>query len=223
MIFYKQCKRLRSQGDKLIRWLWELFAWLREPYQLWLSFIFILFLTLAIWLTGVTELKIRLMGWLLQLGGTGTVVWQIQQQLVSFNLSNPIKEWLSRFPSWNRKISNSSVSGVMTSISSQGKVIGNLSISEKTREERLKILEKKLVQLKEEIQKNQEKIERVERSNNKALQQEKQDRVARDEELKELLKDTQTDNLHIPIIGVLFLLIGTTLSTFSNELYKLFS
>lgn len=228
----KLLKRLRIQLQKLIRYLKELYYWLIEPFRLLFRFFGLPILVLLssmgiIWWTGISETKIRVLGWLFQLLGTGTVVCEIQQQLNFFNVSNPIKDWgkdwINRVPSLNRTITLSSILREELSIRDELRIVRKLQTSGKTREERIKILEKEMNQILEELEQKDEKINNLEKSNNKALEEEKQARKSADEELKEQLKDAQTKSLHVPINGVILLLAGTTLSTLSKELNELFS
>lgn len=65
----KLLKRLGIQLQKLIRYLKELFYWLIEPFRLLFQFFGLPILVLLssmgiIWWTGISETKIRVLGWL---------------------------------------------------------------------------------------------------------------------------------------------------------------
>jgi hypothetical protein len=218
---------------KLFRWLKAVSRWLVcEPAPVWLAVSPVIAAgVLAVYLLpfifGITlEDSMRYSGLLLQFGGLATIAWEISQTRASFgrpNLATSVRQWIGRFPPYNRRLVTGSGHATMGhfTVSGQG-YVWSTARPDSTVERRLEVLEKNLQELNERFVRAQKELEQQIRSQAEDIKREKEARASADDEIRAKLEATQTDGLHISSMGVVWFFIGITMSTIPSELAWLF-
>lgn len=218
MYFCKYLSKIGSFLSKCLNWLGRFLNWLfRTPpasVKITITSVIVLFLLLLFieFKELDLELPIRIVGVFYQLIGTFTVVCEIREKLKSFNEPNPIEKWIAKFPSWNNQTRYIDSSVVVTGTGGFGKE--RLSVTSTKIEDRVAMLEKKYNHLENKIDNNERKNNQL----NVRLEQEEESRKKLETELKKQIKENETTNIYIPLLGVVQIFFGTILSTFSSEI-----
>ncbi|MDY0385085.1 hypothetical protein [Trichlorobacter sp.] len=200
--------------------------WLSEMKFTWLSLTIILIALIISLGPYSTEPVIRITGLFLQVLGIGTVIWGISETRALFghpSFANKTKEWLKRFPLFQRKHVSIACSGsISIALTGNGRAYSTHSAGNNpTVENRLEALEKNIASIHERINQTQKDIDQECQKSATALQQETQLRQTEDRIIQEKLEATGTGGVHISAIGASWLFVGVVLSTASVEIAKL--
>jgi hypothetical protein len=204
-------------------WLTRFWSWVKEATMLWLA-ITVLVGALAIaLLPTLNESRVRIVGLVLQLCGIMTVAQGISETRRFFgrpSLLSLWRNWVNRFPPFHRKIIMATVAGTMElSGAAQAHVWSN-SGPDASIEERVAILEKNLLRVRDTTYEVQQKLDDESRSRENALVTERQLREAADSEIRNKLEATETGGLNLSLVGVVWLSVGLIFSTVPTEIVR---
>jgi len=208
----------------LIPWVKAIVRWFAEWKYFWVALgVTIVALLLAV-RPGTTEAFVRLTGLVLQLLGVVTVVWGIGETRALFghpSIVAIVRSRLARFPRFKMQ----PVTANGNSTSPGNKASGRADVmdsagSDSSIEARVMVLEKNLFRTNQRIEHAQREFDSEVRNSNLALQREIQERTAEDQAIRAKLEATGTGGVHISVIGALWLFVGVTLSTASQEIFK---
>ena len=210
--------------NKLWSWLKALWNWLSELRHFWLAFAvtgIAFFISLK---PGTAEPVIRLSGLVLQLLGVGTVAWGISETRALFgrpSLFAVAKNWLCRFPPFHSRVVSGTVNITLGGDTMSGRGYGMDNAGPNaTPEARIEVLEKNILRVNERIDQTQREMDAEFRNTGAALKREEQARAAEDQAIHHKLEISETGGIHVTAMGVLWLLVGITLSTASSEIAK---
>lgn len=205
-------------------WAQALFRWLAEvKYFLIAIGVTIVALRLTI-RPGTTEPFVRLTGLVLQLLGVATVIWGISETRAMFGLSSTavaVRSWLKRFPDIKREaiIANGNCRPPKSTVSLEGYTM-DYAGRDASIETRVEVLEKNLIHTNQRIDRTKSEFGNEVRNSKLALQSERLERTTEDQKIHAKLIATNTGGVHISVIGALWLFVGVTLSTASQEIFK---
>ena len=207
------------------RFLKDSWFWLWEPLLFYIAVLLVALPIIASFLWPDKNV-IRYAGLFLQLLGVGTVAWDILETRKFFDLLSIWKEahqrfrrWLCDRPKYRRGIVVELETGTGVGVgSSDIKFVETKTSPDAAVEEKLQALEKNLEQIRDDLVRFQEGVDDQIAKLRQSFKQEEQTRVEKDQEIKDLLTDSETGRLHISMTGVMFLVLGITMSTISAEL-----
>lgn len=207
-------------------WVRALVCWLSEPKYLWFAIIVTLAPLVVCILLGPTERIIRMSGLVLQLLGVGTVISEIRGTRKLFNLPSLLtiaRCWFARVPRFREQTTPISFHATLPAMEClfRGYEMNECGVDASV-EDRLAVLEKNIILTNQRINQTQREMDDAIRDANNALEQEVNKRASEDQSIHDKLEATGTGGIHISAIGVLWLLVGVTLSTASQEIAKLF-
>jgi len=200
---------------KLVYFIKEVFVWFSLiPDYIWMNILIIIYTFILLLFLNFSEISYRIVGLLFQCIGTLTTIFQINNLLKFFNKSNPCMEWLRRFPCYNRSIKDSASKSEVNSttlVSSESVKYSKIPITLEEQVETLRNeVNKNIIQINNRVSDMEETINKNKKQLEEGLKENKKE-----------LKESQTNDIHIPLIGIVYILIGTFLSTFSQELVEL--
>ncbi len=216
----------KEELKRLSSWLRTLSGWLSEkpPRHLFFAVIVIGGALVAA-LAFPSERTVRLTGLVWQLIGIVIVVCDIQGKSKRYDfpgLWQSFREWLRRRPAYGSGSVHRWVGAASGSVSLRG---GRASLRVglppgASVEQRVRLLEQSLESQSDKLDSLQDQVDQNRIAQDGALQSEHQVRKAAIETLNEALKATQTDGLHISMIGTGCVLMGSILSTASIEIFS---
>lgn len=205
----------------MFAFLKRLFRWfVIEPRFFWFMSALFAVLLLFIW-SLPSEANVRYAGLFLQVLGISTVAWELNETYKHFGQPGYRKrflEWLRRFPK-----SGKHVLGAVGVAS--GSSVVQAYLTTWTPDKPGTSIEDRL----NDVVKNQERfideIQTLRTSTNQRIDQqvrelvaEKKERERQGQSIRDELEQAHTGNLHISMRGLIFLLIGVTLATLSDEI-----
>lgn len=210
--------------SKLLSWFDRLVSWLAEPYRGWLCLLTILAAAAyATWFP-VSEFRIRGTGLVLQILGIGTAAYSIRDIRKRFRHDGSIEQllaWLSRFPKWHRPVVIITGTGALgiASSSARAEVWGNVNPAAST-QEMLTVMLSNVERLRERIRSLENDLDTTKDRFVEELRTETEARSQADLGLSKETEGAHTGGLTVGIIGVLWLLVGTVLSTLAPEITR---
>ena len=209
---------------RLIRWLRALVSWVAQPHLVWLV-LAVIGLSMALPLVGGTaEWKIRLSGLLLQLSGVGTVAYGLRETRRLFGLpvaGSLFRSWFAGFPSWrgHTVLAGSTATGFaecsarghvwtpMNPDASQAELLGAVA-------QNVERLNQRLLHVEAESNAHARTVAR-------AIGDEQEARSRGDAEIRAKLEAAQVGGISISFAGLIWLVFGLAMATFSSELAHL--
>jgi len=202
-----------------------IWPWLVQARYIWITAAIICVALIISLRLHPTEQVIRLTGLVLQLFGICTVIWGISETRALFGLpsvASKTKVWLNSFPLLRRNVRLNVGNATIPITSSKVRLYGTHGPgATPTIDSRLDDLEKAVISIHERISQTQKEMDEEFQRTAGALKHEEQLRQAEDSTIRAKLEVTGTGGLHISAIGALLLMVGTILSTASNELPEL--
>lgn len=173
-----------------------------------------------------TELRVRYTGLLLELLGVATVIAGLTDKSRLFDrpsLGSYIVSSVKEFPRWPGADVNVALTGV--SLSASTGMVARLSAwsraADDSLEKRVAALEKNIESLKADHSEAVQALRKADESLRNDLKREVAESRAAELDLRKKLEGLGADGLHIEALGVLWVVVGTILSTISSELAKL--
>jgi hypothetical protein len=216
---------VRDHTRKTISYLRDNRVWLWESRFFWLTVMGAAGFPAAVLAWWPYEQVIRSAGLGLQLAGIGTVWWGIQETRNLFDHPTFLMQaraWLRRRPKYGGRSVAVGLSTGAVAISSGRAAVWSHASADATLEQRIGMLEKNLLRVRDDLGGFQTKTEEDIRRQEQAMKQEQQARESADQEIREKLKATETGGLYISAMGALWLLVGVTMGTIPAELSGVF-
>ena len=204
-------------------------SWLlRDPWPVWLALIPPVVAILAGWyLPFEPELRVRVAGFAVTLAGVGLVVKGIQEKRALFgrpSFGSRIKSWVSRLPAVFGKpravVAKASISAGGAVAMGEAYVTTSASADAPV-EQRLAVLEENLKRANDRISRLGERLNTEVNRLTAAISTETSARQAGDREVRERIEELSVGGLDLEAAGVVWVLAGTTYSTFPAELAAL--
>ena len=212
---------------KLVRWLSRIATWLHEARGAWGATFAVVVVFLISWATfPAWELRVRIAGLVLQLLGVATVAVGLHKTRRLFcrpSLAKIAVGWFRRFPKFGVEtrivVGSVSLSASPTGFLAHGTVSPPPTAS---LEERIASLGRGLSRANLLIDRTQGRIEEEARNHGSALKSERRERAVGDARIQTLLEEAAAGGLYLEATGVIWLVLGVTLATASNEIVNLF-
>lgn len=206
----------------LLTFLGESLRWLFvRPRLFWMSILPIA-IALVACLLCKSETLVRVSGWSLELLGLGSTGWGLNKTRKDFKLPTLytlIQRWWEVRPRWRRKHAVATASGGLSSGSARVRGYGSTTINpDAPMEQRLAALVENVERLRRDLNDAQTDLETLSDRVTDGLQREAMARSSLAEELRTEQKSVLTDGLLISLVGLLWVGIGLTLSTMSQEI-----
>lgn len=192
-----------------------------QPRLVWGTIIVLgVALVLAFW-PPLSEQRMLIAGWLLQIAGLGTVaqgIRQVRKQFGQGTLLEAVKKW------WGRR------DGVVH-LAAGGLVAGSATVTgaglvsrrpAETLEERVTYLERDLAQLASRVEAGVSDLRKELTASKDAIAFEARQREKETSELKSNMKLFATGGLYVSVMGLVWLAFGITLATIPTEILALF-
>ncbi|RYZ17599.1 MAG: hypothetical protein EOP49_50520 [Sphingobacteriales bacterium] len=207
----------------MIKELGSILKWLGEIWLFWLA-IAVSVAGLAVMFTG-DEKYIRLSGLILQFAGMLATARGIQLTRIFFGqpgIFKTAKNWFSRFPLRRRSSTGVGFVGIAAASSSSRGHLTSAVNPNATLDERVKILEANMESLTIRVSKDAENAEKLMRNLSVDLDEEKRLRISEHQQISERLKEAQTGGLGTALMGLIWLIVGSFLSTGAVEIAERF-
>lgn len=209
----------------LTRFARDLAHWLAEPKRFWLTLAVLLVATYIALSPPTEEARVRRVGWILEIFGVGTVMWDLRSRRVQFGKPSMVvwaKGWLRRFPSIRSRVVTSAAIGAGGIGSSTA--FGRASVlpgKDASLQQRVEFLENALAAAERRIDEVEMELQAEVRNRKAEFAKEKVERQAESERLRVALASAQTAELHTLTMGIVWLSWGLTLSTLPQELINI--
>lgn len=207
---------------RLVAWSRNLLRWLVEPRSSWLCAAAVA-VALAVSLRpAATELEIRASGLALQCLGLFTVAYGLHETRQLFRrpaLFAGFKAWLSRFPHWHARVilmTGTSSLGA-TGFAARGEVWANVDPNAPL-EDQVGALTSNVERLRHTLTAVQNDLDSRHREQADALTREEQERAQHDQEIMARLESAETGGIALSFVGVIWIFLGTLLSSLSPEI-----
>ncbi len=213
--------------NNFIRWCVATVGWLWAPRLFWLTLVVLAIAigTVVLWPWG-HEQGIKFAGLGLQIAGLATVAWGVRKTRTLFGrptLFGRAKRWLGSFPRCRPRTLSASVQGIASAaLFGSARVRVNAS-KDATLEQRIGILENNFRLLDEEVARLGNEIREGIKASADALTGEVNERIKKDDELRDMLDASETGGLDISAMDLVWLAAGVIASTASQELAQLLS
>ena len=213
---------------RFINWLREIFLW---AYEARLAFRCLIVLLMAFFIgfyMWPTEQSIRTSGFGLQIIGMWFAIRGLLKIRAHFGQPTLTKlsiAWLYRFPKWEKKAIKIRVGG--GSISIKGGVKAFLESwtpdnPEYSLEKRIDGIVKNLERLKEEKKNISKQIDELQGNQEKNQKEQKVASANMENQIRSDSESLHTDDILLSFIGLVWLTVGISMSTMSQELSKIF-
>lgn len=207
---------------QLKRWAVEFWHWLAEAKLVFMGVLVILAATLFSLFTWPNESSVRIAGYFLQLIG---MIFAIRGLLlVRSHFGQPSLralslKWLTRFPKWKKGV----VIGMGAACSTSSTVDAHLEVwapddPEKTLEHRLNAILKNLDKLRVDQREHTQLIGKLRSDHESHKQQVAKESSKMQEDIRADLESLHTNDLVTSLVGLVWLLVGITMSTLAPEL-----
>lgn len=206
----------------LLTFLGESRRWLFvRPRLFWMGILPIA-VAFVVCLLGKTETPVRVSGWLLELLGLGSTGWGLNKTRKDFDLPalyTLIQRWWEVRPRRRRKHAVATSSSGLSVGGSRVRGYGWTTINpDAPMEQRLAALVENVERLRRDLNDAQTGLETLSSRVTDGLQREAKARSSLAEELRTKQKSVLTDGLLISLVGLVWVGIGLTLSTMSQEI-----
>ena len=211
--------------ERICKFLKEIWIWV---LQTWIFFVGTFPIVTAIglsffWFPG--ELNIRVAGYMLQVGGMVVAInslLTIRMYFKQKTLKELFIDWLKRFPKWKKDYTLKLEPGEFCIVGDSVRMsLWAEDDPAQTVEERIDRIVKNLIRLRQEQDQQYGCIEKL-KSKNETL---KEDTIKNNEQLEHKimteLESLHTDDILIAFVGLIWVLIGATMSTLSPEWFML--
>lgn len=211
--------------DRLKNWVVELICWVAETRLVILWCLVLILAFLVGFYTSPSELSIRSSGYALQLLGMLFAIRGVLSIRAHFGHPTFKKlsvEWLRRFPKWTRE-TNIHVGAASIGISGMSADL-EIWVTDNPSdplENRVNEIVKNLERLREEQKQNSKQISQLKECNDKRHEEQDLLRINMEKELRNDYESLHTDDIFISLIGLLWLTVGISMSTMSQELFGL--
>jgi hypothetical protein len=223
-------------------WLLRFFRWFFiEPKYVWFALLpfFVAFLFWLLFPIGLfngsilkvsLETRFRLSGLFLELSGIVAVVCGITKNLKSFDDKTLLQFYLILFTQWAKRypkfieephVSECSISVALGNATLSGHAFSSIAPSSSI-ENRITFMEEQVKQLYLQIHQDKTYFENNYKKLSDALNAERSEREAGDNHFHHELKELATGDVHIELMGIIWLIFGTSFATASTELAKYF-
>lgn len=212
---------------RLKGWSKEIFLWLSKAQQAILCTLFILLACLYSFYAYPGEQSIRISGYVLQVVGmvfTIRGLLRIRKHFGQPKLTSLSIEWLKRFPKWKREpISLEVADGVTVTAGLDARLeVWAPDKKEDTLEKRIDGIVRNQESLKIELRAASHEIKELRKNQKKhnIAQEKALDKM--ENQLRSDLESLHTDDIVISLVGLIWLVVGISMSTLSVELSKIF-
>ena len=210
----------------MIRFVRALCGWLTEPRVFWLTVAVLLAAVVVAFWPEMTEPRVRITGWALELFGLGTVAWGIRETRRQFGRSDILENfraWWARRPKLRQQV----VAGAAAFAAGRASVSGTGYASHgtplnPTLEDRVVALEANVRVANERVGQVQRELHKEVVARDEAFSSERRTREKEDTKIKQKLESVETGGLYVSMMGVVWLAVGLTFSTIPNELVCVF-
>jgi len=209
----------------MIRFLRARWSWLMEEWVVWLTIAVLLAAVVVAFWPEMTEPRVRITGWALELFGLGTVAWGIRETRRQFgrpDIFANFRAWWARRPKLRHHVAAGAMHGSGGAIASATGYLSHGTPPNPTLEDRIVALEANLQGVNEHVDQVQREFHKEVVARDEALSSERQAREKEDTEIKQKLESVETGGLDVSMMGVVWLAIGLTFSTIPNELVCVF-
>lgn len=207
---------------QLRRWVAELWHWLAEAKLVVIGVVVILAAIILGFFTWPNESSVRIAGYFLQVIGMIVAIWGLL--LVRSHFGQPSLralslKWLKRFPKWKRGF----VTGMGAACSTSSTADANLEVwapddPEKTFEHRLNAILKNLDKLRVDQREHTRLIGKLRSDHESHKQQVAKESSKIQEDIRADLETLHTNDVVMSLVGLVWLLVGITMSTLAPEL-----
>jgi hypothetical protein len=210
----------------MIRFVRALCGWLTEPRVFWLTVAVLLAAVAVAFWPEMTEPRVRITGWALELLGLGTVAWGIRETRRQFGRPDifvNFRAWWARRPKLRQQhVAAGALQGAAGARLSATGTLSNATPLSPTLEERIVALEENLRGVNERVDQVRRELHKEAVARDEAFSSERRAREKEDTEIKQKLESVETGGLYVSMMGVVWLAIGLTFSTIPNELVCVF-
>lgn len=210
----------------MITWLRTLWFWLAEKRILWLTIAVTAIAMFVAFGLSPDEARVRRVGWVLELLGLCTIVWEIFTTLREFGQPGflaDFRNWLNRVPLPWARIGTMEAHLRLPAITASGRMYGWHEVPpDASIDARVAATERNLKALRDELTQTQREIDSEKALRERSLTAERQARETAITAISQKLIDSQTQGLNVSAMGVVWLVFGLTLSTIPTELLDLF-
>jgi len=173
---------------------------------------------------GISECTIRVAGFFLQFSGICSVAWGVRETRVFFDrpsIFGHFRNWLSRRPKWKGVRHEFSCTSAGHATATCTGEVWRPRLPGDTLEQRVEKVEKNVQELADRIEERKQEIAKGLRDHALKISAEEQARREQDDILRTTLIRSATGGLHISLMGLVWLTIGTFFSSFPTEISTL--
>jgi len=207
-------------------WLKEICSWAAEARLVFLCCLVLFPALIFALLVCPSEQSIRTSGFVLQILGMVLAIRGLLKIRTYFRqppLTRLFVKWLHRFPKWKKDTVIGLKTGNLVMVGEKVRVeVWTPDNTQDPMEKRIDGIIKNLERIKAEQRKISEQIDKQEKNQEKNQKEQEQSREKMENQIQSDLESLHTDDIIVSFIGLLWLTVGISMSTMSQELSKLF-